>query len=81
MNLFTIENVTNGIKGGIKEITERQRLILDIISQNNAITTTGLTQKVGVSQRTLMRELSFLQENGMLSREGGRKDGYWVINQ
>ena len=29
--------------------------------------------------RTLMRKQTYLQENGILKREGGRKDGRWVI--
>ena len=70
---------TNGIKDGIKELTERQEVILDLIRQDETITSSILTQKVGISQRTLMRELAALHEKGFLTREGGRKDGRWVI--
>ena len=70
---------TNGIKDGIKELTERQEVILDLIKQDETITSSILTQKTGISQRTLMRELAALHEKGFLTREGGRKDGRWVI--
>ena len=70
---------TNGIKDGIKELTERQEVILDLIKQDETITSSILTQKIGISQRTLMRELAALHEKGFLTREGGRKDGRWVI--
>jgi DeoR/GlpR family transcriptional regulator of sugar metabolism len=50
-----------------------------LINQDDTITTAILAQKTGLSQRTLMRELTALQAKGFLTREGGRKDGKWVI--
>ena len=70
---------THGIKDGIKQLTERQEVILELIKQDETITSSILTQKIGISQRTLMRELAALHEKGFLTREGGRKDGRWVI--
>jgi predicted HTH transcriptional regulator len=52
-----------------------------LIEANGTITTRDLTQKTGMSQRTLLRELSTLQEIGVLVREGGRKGGRWIIKQ
>ena len=66
-------------KAGIKELTVRQLAILECIILDKSITTASLKQKIGVSQRTLMRDLSRLQELGAFSREGGRKDGRWVV--
>ena len=71
----------NDTKDGIKELAERQLLILNLIKMDGTITTHDLTQKTGMSQRTLMRELAALQERGILTREGGRKGGHWVIKQ
>ena len=77
---FTPEfGIKDGIKGGVKELTERQTDILNLIRQDETITGSVLTQKAGISQRTLMRELATLQEKGFLAREGGRKEGKWVI--
>ncbi len=71
----------DGIKDGTKELTERQLLILGLIEGDGTITTHDLTQKTGMSQRTLLRELAALQEQGALVREGGRKGGRWVVKQ
>lgn len=75
--------IKDGIKDGVKELTERQTVsqtvILNLIRQDETITSSVLTQKAGISQRTLMRELATLQEKGFLAREGGRKEGKWVI--
>jgi predicted HTH transcriptional regulator len=70
---------TDGIKDGTKELTKRQEVILNLIKQDDTVTSSVLTQKTGLSQRTLMRELATLHEKGFLTREGGRKDGKWVI--
>ena len=71
----------DGIKDGTKELSDRQLLILNMIKLDDTIKTHDLTQKTGMSQRTLMRELAALQERGILTREGGRKEGRWVIKQ
>ena len=74
------QNVTkDGIKDDIKELSERQILILRLINENGTITTHDLTQKAKMSQRTLMREIAALKEMGILTREGGRKEGRWVV--
>lgn len=38
-----------------------------------------MTEKVKVSEKTIRRELSALYEKGILNREGGRKEGRWVV--
>lgn len=62
-----------------KELTERQLLILDYIRQDETITRKDLSLKIKVSDATIKRELSFLQDNNVVKHEGGRKDGRWVI--
>lgn len=37
-----------------------------------------MSQKIGMVTRTIQRDLASLQK-GILTREGGRKDGRWVI--
>ena len=67
-------------KGDPKELSERQLLILDIIKKDDLITILQMAQKITVSEKTIKRELAILQEKGVLTREGGRKEGKWVIN-
>ncbi|MBO7589310.1 MAG: DeoR family transcriptional regulator [Bacteroidaceae bacterium] len=53
--------------------------MLDLIKSDDLITIHQMTQKINVSEKTIKRELAFLQEKGILTREGGRKEGKWVI--
>ena len=62
-----------------KELSERQSLMLDLIKSDDLITIHQMTQKINVSEKTIKRELAFLQKKGILTREGGRKEGKWVI--
>lgn len=38
-----------------------------------------MIQKIKVSSITVKRDLADLQAKGILTREGGRKEGRWVI--
>ena len=61
-----------------KELSEIQMIIISEIQKFPSITTSELAQKIGVKFRTLQRYISQLQSLGVLSREGGRKEGHWV---
>ena len=68
-----------GVKDGVKELSEIQETIVLEIQKFPRITTSELAQKINVKFRTLQRYISQLQSLGVLSREGGRKEGHWVI--
>ena len=38
-----------------------------------------MSETLSVSQRTIERDLSALQKNGVLKREGKDNDGVWVV--
>ena len=65
-------------RDGAKELSEIQMIIISEIQKFPSITTSELAQKIGVKFRTLQRYISQLQSLGVLSREGGRKEGHWV---
>lgn len=71
--------LNNDRKDDRKELTERQKVIVNLIKGNDRITIDEMTEKVKVSEKTIRRELSSLYEKGILIREGGRKEGKWVI--
>ena len=77
--------VKNYPKDFPKELSDRQRIILKIIKGDNTTTSQKIAQKISqkkpVSERTIKSDLAALHEMGILFREGGRKNGYWVINK
>lgn len=76
-----IENDKNVTKDVTKEISERQMIILGLIRENKNLTIPEMSLKTNVTERTIKRDIATLQELGIISREGGRKDGSWIIKQ
>jgi predicted HTH transcriptional regulator len=70
---------TNVVKDVVKELTDRQQVILGLIKENPSLSASEMSQKTGMVTRTIQRDLASLHEKGILTREGGRKDGKWVI--
>ena len=56
------------------------RLLLKKISRGKKTTIADLARKTGLSARKISSELKALRDDfHVLKREGGRKDGHWVI--
>lgn len=63
-----------------KEQPDIQALIKKKLSRENKTTIADLARKTGLSARKISSELKALREDfHVLKREGGRKDGHWVI--
>ena len=81
-NVGKEQNGTKDVtKDVTKELTERQKLIIELIKNNALVTIPEMSQKTGVVIRTIKRDIEDLQSKGVLTREGGRKDGRWIIKQ
>ena len=76
---FIINFIKDFIKENRSQISERQERILMMIIDDETLTSQKIAQKTGVSQRTILKDTARLQALGILAREGGRKDGTWVI--
>ena len=72
--------VKDGVKGGAKELSDIQKVIVNEMILFPTITTSELAQKTGIKFRTLQRYISQLQSMGIIIRKGGRKEGFWEIN-
>ena len=77
--VLPLGKVANVVKDVVKELTERQQVILNLIKENPSLSANEMSQKTGMTSRTIQRDLALLHEKGILYREGGRKDGRWVI--
>jgi len=53
--------------------------ILQAIEQNNTITIPELASLIGVTERSIERNIRKLQSSGLLKRKGGRKEGRWEV--
>ncbi|MBW2613532.1 MAG: winged helix-turn-helix transcriptional regulator, partial [Deltaproteobacteria bacterium] len=62
-----------------KSVGKASGKILSAISDNANITIPELANLVGVTQRSVERNLRKLQQEGVLKRVGGRKHGHWEV--
>lgn len=60
-------------------LTERQKAILDIISENNNVTLYSMANVLSLGTTTIKRELQTLKNFGLLKRAGSDKTGHWEI--
>lgn len=82
----TKDGTKDDTKDGTKELSDRQIDILSMIAEDCTITSPKISQKMSQkmsqkesSLRTIKRDLADLQLKGFITREGGRKNGHWVI--
>jgi len=60
-------------------VTDNQKKILDLMSQNNRITTSQIAIEVGISQRKIKENIRRLRELNLIARIGSAKGGYWEV--
>ena len=78
---LTKDDTKDDTKDCIKELSDRQYLMLRFITLDDTITLDEMIQKMKVSPITVKRDLADLQAKGIIAREGGRKNGRWVIQK
>ena len=63
------------------DFRENARKVLSVIAGDPEIDTTGLKQKLGVSEASVWRAIRAMKEVGLLVREGGDKGGKWIVKK
>ena len=84
-------NPIDGPKDASKELTDRQKVIIKMIVADPFLSAKAISEKIsektsektsekiGVTARTIENDLAQLKKLGILTREGGRKEGKWII--
>lgn len=81
------ENASVKSHGSVGKASEKRRVsvgkasgkILDASRQNSTITIPELSALLGITERSVERNIQKLQQNGLLRRVGGRKEGRWEV--
>jgi len=79
--IFKRPTVMQNKKDEVKrfQITEIQRDILSAITKRPTITMEELSSKFNVGRSSIYKNLKILKEQGILTREGRKNDGKWII--
>ena len=62
------------------DCTLDETLVLNLLKQHPQMTQKQLAQEINKSERTVKTITSNLEEKGIISREGGKRFGYWKVN-
>ncbi len=62
-----------------KSVGKTSEKILEVCRENSSVTIFELAEILGVTERSVERNISKLQAAGLLRRVGGRKEGYWEV--
>ena len=68
----------------ISQLTERQRKIYEAIKNvpvNVPVNIPNLASMLGVSEKTIKRDISAMQSAGLIKRVGSDKTGHWEVNK
>jgi len=53
--------------------------IIDLIMENDTISTSQIAEELNVTKRTILRDISKLKTDNLITRSGDEKTGRWVI--
>ena len=54
-------------------------MILDVCRDTPSITISEIAKRIGITERSVQRNIQKLQSAGLLRRIGDRKEGYWQV--
>ena len=69
-----------GIKFGIKFGINEKRLLL-LLDSNPSSTAADVAEHIGITLRGAEKLMKRLKDAGVISREGSKKTGFWIINK
>lgn len=88
LKIVNAENLTapqrgrkEGQKEGQKELSSRQLEIIHLLEKTPTATMSQIAEAMAITYRTVRRDMEYLQKSGIISREGGRKEGRWIISK
>ena len=70
---------TENPNGGQKNGRETRQAILDMIVQDEKISSTQIALNLGINRSAVSKHLKKLQDDGIIKREGPDKGGRWII--
>ena len=75
-NISHPQKVTDGVTD---KVSEGESSVLALLREDPAYTYQALSEKLGVSRKTVSQRLKSLKEKGILRRIGSDREGHWEI--
>lgn len=73
------QDVIGDKQKNVTDVTDRQHAIISLVKDYANMTTTQMAERLGVTKRTILRDIEALKEKGLIIRVGSEKTGYWEL--
>ena len=74
-----VTDVTEKVTDVTEKVTGIEVKILELISNNSAITTSKLANMLPVTRKTISTHMKTMKKNNVIERIGSDRKGYWKI--
>lgn len=78
VNYGSVHDDQENVQENVQE-KSREDKILALITDNNKISIKGIAEKLGVTPKTIQRDLGKMKDKNIISRIGADKGGFWEI--
>ena len=63
----------------VKKLTDKQKMILDLIIKNPSISKKEMAEAIGIRPSSIDKNITTLKQKGYLKRVGPAKGGHWEL--
>ena len=60
-------------------LNKTEKKVIELLIEDQSLTSIELSEKIGVTTRTIERAFKSLQEKKMIQRIGSKRDGNWIV--
>ncbi|WP_231562213.1 winged helix-turn-helix transcriptional regulator [Veillonella montpellierensis] len=60
-------------------MNKTEKKVLELLIEDQSFTSIELSEKIGVTKRTIEIVFKSLQEKNMIERIGSKRDGIWIV--
>ena len=73
------DDVAKDFVGKDVGLSNTEQRVLNILVTDSCVTSVKLAEELGVSKRTIERSFKTLQEKKIITREGSKRNGRWIV--
>ena len=74
------DNKNVGLDVGLNVgLNKTEKKVIELLIEDPSLTSIELSEKIGVTKRTIERAFKSLQEKNMIERIGSKRDGNWIV--
>ena len=77
----TLEEFRENFREKQEELNDTQKKIIQLLSTDGSRTAAELSEKIGITRRSIEMNIRNLKDRGILVRHGPAKGGYWEVKK